>query len=421
MGPISKAPLLRLFFVISSMALVACGGAQKTTKDTTITPPKADSTAIGVVNEKVDEEIIEPDSLDIVYPKNEKDTYNIQYLLPLFLNEYPTVSRRNNYFSNIAFDYWWGAQLAFDTLETIGMNADVTISDTRNDTTRISSSLRGTKDVDLIFGPFFPKNVSHLTSYCEAQSCNLISPLAVIEDAKGFDHRTFFTKPRISELNQQIADFVMNKLDSTQEIMIFCRSVAYERREAELLKSMLPLRSQKLAEIVEIDGSYVDKGSVKGSFPEASIVIICSDKETFVTSIYAEMRRSLKDFRVIGREKWLEFASMDVEAWERLNTYIFASSQVDYCDELLIGFIKKYRKKYSTEPSKYAIMGYYETLVFGLYLHLYGTNFQRYINEISLKLPHTQFQFVQDEESKAFFNNFLYILKFNDRELVRVE
>lgn len=417
----NKAQLLRIFLIIASMALVACGGAQKTTKPDTTNVDKPDSLASDTVANVIKEEKPELDSLDLVYPKNEKDTYHIRFLLPLFINEYPTVSRKNKYFSSIAFDYWWGAKLAFDTLESIGFSAEVTVQDTRNDTNQIKSALADKKPTDLIFGPFFPENASFVTPYCLENNCNLVSPLAMIDDAKGFNHRSFFSKPKTTELYRQMADFIVNGLDSTQKIFIFCRSVSYEKKEAEMLKSMLPASVQALTQIEETEGSYVDKGSVKSSFPDSSIVVICSDKETFVTSVYAEMRRSLKDFRVIGREKWLEFASMDVGAWERLNTHIFSTTHIDYCDELLIDFIRRYRKKYRTEPSKYAIIGFSESLMYGLYLHSYGTNFQRYINELDLSLPHTKFNFVQDPETKAFFNDFLYILKFSDRELVVVE
>jgi hypothetical protein len=403
--------------------LFGCSGAQKTTiNETTESEKDSTQTEETEIIEPKEEIKEEPDSLALAYPLNQKGTYNISYFLPLFLDDYPDLSAKQKPLADLALDYWWGAQLAYDTLAKAGFNANVSVIDTRNDTSKIKQELERLQDtIHLFYGPILTNNLSFIKEYAHQHSSNVISPLVSVDECNDFTDRTIFSKPTIAELNRSTASFIENKYDTIYDIFIFCRAVDYEVNEAERIKSSLPENIQKRVKIDKINKNYIDKNYLKNKLPDSAVVVICSDRETFVTTVIAELRRSLNDYKVVGRESWLDFQSMDSEAWARLHMHFVCTQQINYTDSLLKGFIRKYRKTYNSEPSKYAITGFFESIYYGLYLDNYGTNFQRFKNELIFDLPYTSINLVQEDSCKFFYNNQVKILRFKDHQLIEIE
>ncbi len=413
----------KALFVFVLSLIFGCSGAQKTTQiNYEVEKSDSISTSKDEVIKEIEKEDAIIDSLALAYPLNLKEQYNITYLLPLFLNEYPNLSSSHKFLAEVALAFWWGAQLALDTLKNAGFNAKVNVLDTENDTTVLKRKINELTDSQhLFFGPLFPSNLSVLNKFSKEQNVNIISPLATVDACNDFNDRMIFSKPNINEINKATADFITAKFDSLYNIFIYCRAIDYEQKEAQSIYNALPKRIQKRVKIDEINKNYVDKNYLRGKVGDSAVVIICSDKESFVTTVIAELRRALGNYYVIGREPWIDFQSMDAEAWARLNMHFMCTQNLNYSDTLLKPFLRKYRKKYQTEPSKYAIAGYYETIYYCLYLNTYGTNFQRFKNELDFKLPYLDINLIQNQECKYFFNSQVKILTFKDHQLIELE
>lgn len=405
------------------LLVVSCGAANKTVTPTTNPGDRPAIDTPVIDSSKLDIDIVsKPDSLDLIYPNNKKDTYNIAYALPLFLKDYPKLKRTDKYFSEISLEYWWGSKIAFDTLASIGLSARVNVYDTEKDSARIEEIARKLKkkNTDLLVGPVFPNSVKQLLPLCEEGSMNIVSPLAKIEECSDYGNHTIFSKPSVAIANQSAAQHICDRYDSIHPIFIFCRDVSYEKAEANFFQEVLSEHFESVT-LKVIKSNYVDRSQVAKEFPDSSILIITSQRETFVTSVLAEARRSLKDFVVFGNEKWLDFQAIDFQAWERLNMHFVATQNIDYCDELTQDFIKRYRKAYHAEPSKFAIAGFSDAMYYGMHLHLFGTNFQRYFGEVKLELPGGTLRQKQSKECEAFFNSRVYIQRFRNNELVTVK
>ena len=85
--------------------------------------------------------------------------------MPFFLDIGPGYSKN---VSDLATQFYMGATMAIDSLEAMGMSADVYFFDTRNDTNAVKSLLAGPKfaGVDMIVGPFFPALQKIVARYC---------------------------------------------------------------------------------------------------------------------------------------------------------------------------------------------------------------------------------------------------------------
>lgn len=413
--------LFSVFFLI--LIASACGLTKKVNQDTHTGSSQAekDSSELAEIGgELALDTPVFVDTLDSQLIIVSRDTYMIDFLLPVFSDLYPDIKGGRARLSQASLEYWWGAKFAFDTLVQAGLNAEVHLHDTKNDSAEIAAILDKIKargGSDLFFGPLFVRNVQQLSSYCLKDSANLISPFATIDQCEGFNQRIIFSKPSRAILTEKTVEFIQTNYKDNQKILIYHNENKEDKAVARAIDSLLG-DSLFNVQLKEIEGNYVGKGEIKNELPDSAIVLICSDNETLVSSILAELRRSQDNFKVIGREKWLSFKSLDSEAWERLNMRIITSEVSNYYHPFIRSFIQKYRNRHHTEPSRFAVIGYAETILYGLYLYNYGINFNGYLNEIEISLPHLNPRFTQNEECGAYTGAEVNVLKFEAGELI---
>lgn len=409
------------FLIFMALSVLSSCGSTRKTMDENPWKLEEEKEVSEPPKEEKEVEDEDPDSLELVYPYTPKDQYDVSFLLPLYLNEYPGISERNKYLASWSMDFWLGARLAFDTLASIGFNARVTLHDTRGDTAELGRQLKGLTETDLLIGPLTPDHIRLLAPFVQSHNINMVSPLATFEELGGLNDRVFLSKPPVEVLNKATANLVTSKYGNAYPVVIYCRSVGYEIDEAKQILELLPKRIAENARIQEIEGSYVARGALTGSLPDSALVLICSDKEPFVTSVLAELRRTMNPHKVVGRESWLEFQNLDVSAWQKLDMHFIATGYVDYTDTLLQSFVERYRMKYHTEPSRYAISGFVETLYYCLYLSSYGLNFQAKLNQLDLSLPYETLHLTQDPSTLVFYNDRVKVLKLVKGRLIEIK
>lgn len=360
------------------------------------------------------------DSLDSLYPQILKPSYNVAYLLPFYSRNYPDLSASRKTASEIATRYWWGAKLALDTLRDIGISLNVKAYDTENDTAKIGSlKNKLTSDsTDLIIGPLFGKSVRAMVPFATEKRINLVSPLSNIDDGENSSEFVHFSSPSSSlHLLKQI-EFLKDSIGQKYPIYLFYRPIQKELKLAEELMSALPDGYDSLVVQAEINGRMVKRDSYRNKFEDTCVIFILSDQESFVSSAIAEVQRSLKQFHVFGREKWLSHESLDAETWEKMRMTFFISFNIDIENQITQQFIKNYRKAYYNEPDEYAFRGFSETMFYGTHLFYFGKYFQRQYGTLKYKLPCMEFTMKQAEGSKYFSNQHLYLFHFKDREFV---
>lgn len=360
------------------------------------------------------------DSLDSLYPQILKPSYNIAYLLPFYARNYPNLSAGSKTASEIATRYWWGAKLALDTLKDIGISLNVKAYDTENDTAKITSLKSKIEDdsTDLILGPLFSKNVRAIAPFAAEKRINLVSPISNIANGENSSEFVHFSSPSPSYRLEKQVELLADSIGKKYPIYLFYRPIPKELKLAKELISALPDGFDSLVVRAEIDGRIVKRESYRNKFEDTCVIFILSDQESFVSSALAEVQRSLKQFHVFGREKWLSYESLNAETWEKMRMTFFISFSIDTDNELTKRFIRKYREAYYDEPDEYAFRGFSETMFYGTHLFYFGKYFQRQYGTLNYKLPCLEFAMKQAEGSKYFSNQHLYLFHFKDREFI---
>ena len=150
-----------------------------------------------------------------------KDSLNIAVLLPFysakndsllsFLSESQQSKEEIHKDSYMALDYLAGLITATDSLIKKGIHVNLFVYDTNNDTAKVEKIVRSgrLKDVDLIFGPIFTKNLRIVTRvYGKDKDKTIISPLSRNSSALKDASNIFQIIPPFSVQMNKISDYI---------------------------------------------------------------------------------------------------------------------------------------------------------------------------------------------------------------------
>ncbi len=136
-----------------------------------------------------------------------KDEYTVAIMLPFMLDENdrfrakcPPVGDCPFYkYTMISMSFQRGFMMAVDSLKKAGLNVKIHVYDTQNDTAVISKLLSKPEmdNVDLIFGPLFPKEIKAVTEYAKANQIANVIPVPV-------SNKALFHNPYVSKFTASI-------------------------------------------------------------------------------------------------------------------------------------------------------------------------------------------------------------------------
>ena len=115
-----------------------------------------------------------------------KEQYNITLLLPLKIDVNAQIisglyddKTRINELTNISIDFLLGAEQALDSLEKLGLVANVHILDTEGSLTVLKTLLEKSEvmESDILIGPFFPKSIAYAAQWAKSKQKQIIIPV----------------------------------------------------------------------------------------------------------------------------------------------------------------------------------------------------------------------------------------------------
>ncbi|MFN5416906.1 MAG: LysM peptidoglycan-binding domain-containing protein [Flavobacteriia bacterium] len=329
---------------------------------------KNDILKIPVKKEKVTKievrkvEEIKPDKIDAELSFKSKNQYQIIYLLPFGLDGGSDNLR------GIATEFLMGAQIALDSLEKLGLNANVQILDASSDTTKFKQLLidKNVKKADLIVGPFLGSNVDITAKFAKEYKIRMLSPLnqspAVLENnpyiynAVNSDITLIEAGAKYLAENKTSEQIVLIKVDAKDDEL-------YQAFRQKFLKSLPSASKYKLLECSQADlGNFIKKGG------NTIFVVPSRDKVFSVRFMNALEKSSSKagsgKITVFGTKDWLNNDEIKGFYKNKFNLHFATSYDFNYSYEATKKLLRKYRQKYNADLSKYGAQGFDVSLYF---------------------------------------------------------
>ena len=380
---------------------------------------------------------------NIERPVTYKDVYNVVVFAPIELAENKRraqntrVGEEHEMYKStkIGVDFYAGIKLALDSLKKSGISVNLAVYDTENDTNVVKKLLlkKEASEADLIIGPFYKKNVSLVAEFAKENQIHMVIP--VPQGNKVLYKNPYVSKAVTSTTSRLkgMAAYVAKHYPDANIILVDSKKKRDEyefntMREALIseLAKYDSYRSEPLISSVENYSAKHLHNSIDKSRP--NIIIACSKDRGFATNFMTKVN-SIKnswdkysaEISVFVLDDWERYNSIDPVAKNKLNMHYVSNHHISYDSTQTIDFLKAFRASFGYDPAEYGFMGFDLTYTYVSALAKFGSSFNYSLSLIRTTGVHTNFNIVQVQEGSGFENRSVYIVKYQDYDLIPVQ
>ena len=290
-------------------------------------------------------------------------TANLALMLPFSAKTSPSDNFLN---------FYAGVLMALEDLRKDGTNVNLKVVDMSDfDSAEQMFEASGLDGMDFVIGNFTPESIDEAASWCDAHHTPLVSPLDQKIETATYSHRFLINAP----------------LSTATQTMRLAESIEFQPGKDNVI--VVSENSDQPGifhqDVVQsLDSLGIPYTLVHGSIQDALIssktnhVIITSERESVAANAVRNvglLARS-RNYDIIGyaSHKIRRFDSIDSELFKRMNAHFLMGYNVDYSDENVRNFVRKYRALYNTEPGNFAFQGYDIAYYFVSALKKYGND-----------------------------------------------
>lgn len=351
-------------FMVSTTELQRVNGLKNTKikpGDRIIIPIKKEKVEFVKVRQVLPKNVVAPEE-SIDFPS--KNTYNVAFLLPFYLDRTEGYPEQ---LANFATEFYMGAKLALDSLESLGLHANVYVFDVKSDSASVKKIVEKDEflDMDMVIGPFSMESAVVVSRWCKENEVRMVCPISLPTSL--IQNNKFVTQAVPSEATQQsaLAIFALNNKETEQFILIKPTGerdqVAYSSfRNAFTTAPITGNRPKLIDATLENFTTFLRKGV------QTVIVFPASDKLQalkFMNSLNAS-KADAQFIAIYGSREWMNFDEMKASFRNRFHFHFASPNDLNFTYEKTERFLRKYRTTYTADLSKMAAQGFDVTFYF---------------------------------------------------------
>ncbi len=293
-----------------------------------------------------------------------KEVNNVAILLPFFLDKGKGYSEA---VSNMAAEFYMGAQMALDSLKTLGFNSKVYVYDSQNDSIRVASILARPefKNMDLIIGPLYKGNVRQVATWAQENNVRMVCPGNV--DAKILQNNpmVYTCVATDQTLMKGLAQYTYDNHKNDRLVLI-----KPTKAEDSLLYAAFRTEYMRLA---EKSGNKLIETNVAGFtsyLVRTNLVLIYpSNDKSSVTKFFNELGRfqhkvSEEKTFVFGTNEWTNFEGLNASTTGKFKLTYAETMNFNYAEPKIKHYTRAYRKIYKSDFTKMSAQGFDATFNF---------------------------------------------------------
>jgi len=313
--------------------------------------------------------------LTIIDPENESEedwqpefvpfsgTANVALMLPFSAKTTPSDNFLN---------FYAGVLMALEDLRKDGTNVNLKVIDMSDfDGAEQMFEASGLEGIDFVIGNFTPESIDEAAAWCDSHHTPLVSPLDQKIEAATYNHR-YLINAQLSTATQTMRLAESIDFDPGKDNVIVLGDTG---EHAGVFHQDV---------VQSLDSLGIPYTTVYGGIQNAlqggktNHVIITSERESVAASAVRNVglltRNNNYDIIGYASHKIRRFDSIDSELFSRINAHFLMGYNVDYSDENVRNFVRRYRALYNTEPGNFAFQGYDIASYFISALKKYGND-----------------------------------------------
>jgi ABC-type branched-subunit amino acid transport system substrate-binding protein len=363
--------------------------------------------------------------------KGRNQIYEVALMIPLYLEQTVDSGWADNIDASQArefapfrfIQFYDGFMLAADSIKQQGMNLKLFVYDVDQQSSKVHQALTDPemKKMDLIVGPFLKNSFAEVADFAKENRIPIVNPLSQRTDILTGNPYVFKLMPSPESQPETVGKLV--KRDFSDHSVILYTANQYQDTEIiEQIREAVQNALEPGSPAIKMEDYATD--SIKGFLQYASLtrpnlIIVYSEGEAFPMALLSKLNAVKSDYpvTVIGMPEWDKFSILESSYLLALNTHIFTGAFVDYDNEDVKGFVRRYRADYLDEPLGYAFSGFSAGYYFFQALYQYGKDFPGCLASLEVHLPQNQFHFVKQQDG-GYDNVYWNVMQYFDYRLV---
>jgi LysM repeat protein len=348
----------------------------------------------------------------------QKNQLRIAVLLPI---EYGKSTRSNGK-TRAAIQFYAGVKMAIDTLGKMGLNAHVTLFDTRSDSATTVGVLEKMNESqwDLIIGPLFHTPAQLVANWAKQNRVPLLLPTPMSPALLKMNPYVFMSIPTDARIMEGMAQHIVLR-HAKDNIILIKSGLAEDEQNYEILKnkinSLLGTGAYRKT-VKEISG----KANLQSAFVRGmrNIYIMPSKNKSHVTDFWKafesfQLRNSdgnNPNIVLYGMREWEEWKELTREQKTIVNLHYASATSWVITTAGFNNFARQYRSRFMAEPERLTVQGYDATHYFiRNYFMKNMTNYNAVIN---------QFNYQSTGEGHGMENRTVFILRYEENKLIEL-
>ena len=264
---------------------------------------------------------------------------------------------------NIVTDFHAGAMIAVDSLKRQGMHIELTIVDTENSLSKITSLSESYdfEGVDAIIGPLFLKNAKQISE--KVDSIPVIAPIFSKTQTEVSIDNLVKVAPNKKLMEEYLIQHLIEGYSSEKIILVGDTSADSENRIA-VLKNRFEENEINDITIIKPEHGFIAKErfvKVIDTVQKRNWVVLLTNDNIVTTDVVNNlgvMPYEKRDIQLFGFNKGANFNGVSNNRLARLK-YTFPDEKFEGASSVVAkSFFKMYKRKYYVNPSDFAVRGF---------------------------------------------------------------
>lgn len=364
-------------------------------------------------------------------------TYNVAVMLPFFTDRFNTNGGKMYERSELAVNFYGGVKLAFQDLESEGLQLNVSVLDTKGSASEINRLLYQSEvtNAHLIVGPVQNDGLKLVAEFAQTNQVPLVSPISPSTIVNTENPYYVQVSPGLETHCKAITNHIRQQYEADQVVLICRNKPAEIRRLAYFQDANIEFsggadttrfKEYIISEILP-DYSNIDLTPFLNPTKKTIFVIPSWSNESFVNTMLRIIRiaKSQNEVMVFGMPRWKTYQKISYDYYEDLNVHISEDTYINPIAPEVEAFRLRYYNEYGDIPTEEAFIGYDVTRYMCRMLNQHGTQFQQKLDQNISQYLHTKFAFepIADPNITAgeedftpfkYENKFINILQFKD-------
>ncbi|MDZ4750542.1 MAG: LysM peptidoglycan-binding domain-containing protein [Flavobacteriales bacterium] len=351
-----------------------------------------------------------------------KDHYGIALMLPFYaqFGDSSSMDPRDVLQREASLDIYRGILMALDSLEEIGLNADLYVYDVLDGRTVIDEILKKPemKNVDLIIGPTFRDPLKEVSNYSTKYGVNVVCPTPQSTRVLLSAPNLCKASPSAITVMEELGEYVARTHKNDNVVLLSTKNLDDARAIQAFKEKYLAIKGDTaLTEV--ITGTSSSSGlTSKLVSGKTNVVVVPSNDRLLISGLMNNLGNR-SDVILYGTDDWQNMDIIGAEEREKLRIRFPAAHWVDYSNPLAINFVESFRSRFKKEPQGFAFTGYDIMMFYGLGLNAHGRGLSANFKDIPQeKLISLGFDYVKTGSENGSENSHIFIIGHEDYRLV---